>query len=70
MNSLKNMLGLSEWAAVYDTSTEGGKARGCLLGASLSLGVVTGLTKGVFHSGFLMNYGINIVNISIIAIVP
>lgn len=70
MNFLKKMLGLSEWAEVYDASTEGGRARSCLLGSSLSLGVVNGLTKGVFLSGFLMNYGINIVNISIISIAP
>ena len=58
------------WQEVYNTSTEGGRARSCLLCAILSQGVVNGLSTGIFYTGLLIGYGFNIVNISILAIVP
>jgi len=66
----KNMMVRSGWADVYNLQTEGGRARACLLGASLSQGVVGGLTNGIFYTGLLVGYGFDIVNISILSIVP
>lgn len=61
---------MSGWYDVYNLSTEGGRARACLMGASLSQGIVGGLTNGIFYTGLLVGYGFDIVNISILSIVP
>ena len=70
MRILKNLMICSGWYDVYNLQTEGGRARASLLGAALTQGVVNGLTSGVFYTGLLVGYGFNIVNISILSIVP
>lgn len=67
---LKNIMVRSGWADVYNLQTEGGRGRACLLGAALTQGIAGGLTNGVFYTGLLVGYGFDIVNISILSIVP
>lgn len=70
MGLLQKLLKKAGWHEVYDISTEGGRARSCLLGAAVSQGVVNSLSTGIFYTGLLMGYGFNIVNLSILAVIP
>ena len=63
---LRRHLALSGWDAVYNNRTDGGKARLSLLYAVIVQAVVGGFSGGIFYTGLLVGYGINIVNISII----
>ena len=70
---MKNLLKLyqrSSWYLVYNNLTTGGRARTSLLFAVMVQAVVNGFTGGIFYTGLLVGYGINIVNISILTIVP
>lgn len=70
MSKIKNLYFRSGWYSVYNLSSVGGKARTSLLAAVIAQAVVAGFSGGIFYTGLLMGYGINIVNISIITIVP
>ena len=70
MSKIKNLYFRSGWYSVYNLSSVGGKARSSLLAAVIAQAVVAGFSGGIFYTGLLMGYGINIVNISIITIVP
>lgn len=61
---------LSGWDAVYNNRTDGGKARLSLLSAVIVQAMVGGFSGGIFYTGLLVGYGINIVNISIITVIP
>ena len=70
MNFLRKLYRKTGWHTVFSFEDEAAKARTYLLGAVSVQGVVNGLTTGVLYTGFLMCFGINIVNISILTIVP
>lgn len=70
MNKLVKLYQRSSWHPVYNTLTSGGRARSSLLGAVIVQAVVSGFTTGIFYTGLLVGYGINIVNISILSAVP
>ena len=55
---------------VYNFSDTGGKARSSLLFATMVQAATNGLSGGVFYTGLLLSYGINIVNISILTFIP
>lgn len=59
-----------EWYDVYSPHSEDGRARGNLLTTIVLQGIINGFTSGVFYSGLLVGYGISLVNISIISIIP
>ena len=70
MNKLTRIYQRSSWFPVYNNLTTGGIARASLLGAVIVQAIVTGFTSGIFYTGLLVGYGINIVNISILSAVP
>ena len=70
MNKLSRLYRRSSWYPVYNARTVGGKARTSLLSAVIVQAIVTGFSGGIFYSGLLVGYGINIVNISILTAVP
>lgn len=70
MKFLRKLYRKTGWHTVFSFDDEAAKARTYLLGAVSVQGIVNGLTTGVFYTGFLMCFGINIVNISILTIVP
>ena len=67
---LKQLYFRSGWHDVYNFKEEGAKARSALLLATIMQAAVGGLSGGIFYTGLLVGYGINIVNISIIKVVP
>jgi len=70
MNYLKRLYVNSFWHKVYNLSTDSGKARIALLCTCPIFSILNGLTSGVFYTGLLVGYGINIVNISILTFIP
>lgn len=70
MRWLKKIYMRSEWYPVYNTRTENARARTALLMSALVFPVYTGFSSGIFYTGLLMGYGINIVNISIVTFIP
>ncbi len=69
-NALKLLYYRSGWRDVYNLTETGGRARSALLFATIVQAAVNGLSAGIFYTGLLVGYGINIVNISIITVVP
>ena len=70
MKALRHLYFRSGWHDVYNFTEEGAKARSALLFATIMQAAVGGLSGGIFYTGLLVGYGINIVNISIITVVP
>ncbi len=61
---------VSGWDRVYNAKNEGGRARVNLLASVIMQAAVSGTSAGIFYTGLLVGYGINIVNISIITVIP
>ena len=70
MRSLKQLYRSSDWYTVYNLSNEHSRARFSLLCSTIVQAVVGGFSGGIFYTGLLVGYGIDIVNISIISVVP
>lgn len=70
MGKLKDFYRQSSWYSVFNFQDERGSARSYMLFASISVGVVNGLTTGTFYAGYLSSFGIDIVNISILTLMP
>ncbi len=60
----------SGWLDVYNPNSEDGRARTSLMLTVVIQAVVNGFSSGVFYSGLLVGYGISLINISIISIIP
>ncbi len=69
-NRIRDWFTVSGWEKVYNTKTDGGRARISLLASVIMQAAVTGTSGGIFYTGLLVGYGINIVNISIITVIP
>lgn len=67
---IQTLLLKSGWHDVYDRRSTDGRARSCLLATIVLQSVINGFSSGVFYSGLLVGYGISLVNISIISIIP
>lgn len=70
MNKLRKWYRKTDWYQVFNFGNEAAKARTYMLGALSVESIINGLTTGIFYTGFLMCYGINIINISILTIIP
>lgn len=70
MNKIVKLYRQSSWHAVYNLIDTGGKARTSLLAAIVSQAVINGFSAGTFYTGLLLGYGINMVNISIVTMIP
>ena len=70
MSTMKQLYVRSGWHSIFNLTDQGAKARSSLLAATIVQGVVGGFSGGFFYTGLLVGYGINIVNISIITVVP
>lgn len=70
MSKLKDLYRKSDWYTVFHFEDDRGKARSNLLFASITQTVISGLTTGVFYSGYLSTFGINIVSISVLTLIP
>ncbi len=56
--------------SIFNLKDTFGAARAAMLGAGLVSAIISTLTAGVFYTGFLLAYDINIVNAGIIAFIP
>ena len=70
MSKLGNLYRKTGWHTVFSFDDENTGARTYLLGATAMQAVVNGLSTGVFYTGFLLGYGIDIVNLSILTVIP
>lgn len=70
MKKLRELYRKTGWHTVFSYDDEASTARTHLLYATIVQSIVNGFTTGIFYTGFLIGYGINIVNISIITLVP
>ena len=70
MNKLQRLYRKTGWHTVFSFDDEATSARTYLLGATSIQAVVNGLSTGIFYTGFLMGYGIDIVNLSILTVIP
>lgn len=70
MNIITRLYRKTGWHAVFNYSDEFGAARSDLLFGGIFANTVAALAEGVFFTGFLLCYGIDIVNISILTAVP
>ena len=70
MNFIKKLYKKSEWYPVYNFEDDGGHARSNILFAIMAQAVVSGFTAGIFYTGLLVGYGMNIVNIAILSVIP
>ena len=70
MRRLKNLYFKSGWYEVFNFTGEAATARSYLLLQVAISAIIGGFTGGVFYTGYLVGYGINIVNISILTVIP
>ena len=70
MRGLRNLYYRSSWYEVFNFSSEAARARSYLLLQVMISAIVGGFTGGVFYTGYLVGHGINIVNISILTVIP
>lgn len=70
MSKLKELYRKSDWYTVFNSVDERGCARSNLLCAAITQTVINGLTTGVFYSGYLSSFGIDIVSISVLTMMP
>lgn len=70
MSKLRDLYRRTGWHTVFSFDDENTRARTYLLGATAMQAVVGGLSTGVFYTGFLLGYGIDIVNLSILTVIP
>ncbi|MDD3971686.1 MAG: MFS transporter [Clostridia bacterium] len=60
----------SAFVRTFNLHDEKAKGRSCFLASSILASLASQLSGGIFYTGFLLSYGINIVNIGIITFVP
>ena len=60
----------SAFVRTFNLHDEKAKGRSCFLASSVLASLASQLSGGIFYTGFLLSYGINIVNIGIITFVP
>lgn len=70
MNKLQKLYRKTGWHTVFSFDDEATSARTYLLGATSVQAVVNSMSTGIFYTGFLMGYGIDIVNLSILTVIP
>ena len=70
MNKLSRLYARSEYYPVFNFTDEAARYRFYMLVQTVISSIVSGFTGGVFYTGFLMEYGINIVDISILSAIP
>lgn len=70
MSKLKRLYMRSSWYPVFNFRNDAGKARSALLATIVPQAIVNGFTGGTFYTGLLIGHGINIVNISILTMIP
>lgn len=70
MRRLKNLYYRSGWYDVFNFTGEAATARSYLLLQVVVSAIINGFTGGVFYTGYLVGHGINIVNISILTVIP
>ncbi|HPB16505.1 MAG: MFS transporter [Clostridia bacterium] len=60
----------SAFVRTFNLHEEKAKGRSCFLASSILSSLASQLSGGIFYTGFLLSFGINIVNIGIITFVP
>ena len=61
---------LGDGEPLFRLSSEDGRGRAVMISSNVLAGIATTLSGGVFYTGFLLMYGINIVNVGIISLIP
>lgn len=70
MSKLKRLYMRTSWYPAFNFRNDYGKARTALLASIVPQAMVSGFSSGIFYTGLLIGHGINIVNISILTMIP
>ena len=70
MGKLNDLYRKTGWHTVFSYDNEACSARTNLLFATIAQNVVGGFSSGIFYTGLLLGYGIDLVNISIVTFIP
>ncbi len=70
MRNMKTVLKNSAFFRVFNLHEEKARGRSAMIASAVIASIAANLTGGVFYSGFLVGYGINLVNIGILSFVP
>lgn len=70
MSKLKQLYMRTSWYPAFNFRNDYGKARTALLASIIPQAMVSGFSGGIFYTGLLIGHGINIVNISILTMIP
>jgi len=70
MSKLKRLYMRTSWYPAFNFRNDYGKARTALLASIIPQAMVSGFSGGIFYTGLLIGHGINIVNISILTMIP
>ena len=70
MGKLNDLYRKTGWHTVFSYDDEATSARTNLLYATITQNVVSGFSSGIFYTGLLLGYGIDLVNISIVTFIP
>lgn len=70
MVSLMSVWRNSTFKRLFNLKSEEAKGRSCILASTVLSSIVTNITGGIFYSGYLLEYGITIVNIGILTFIP
>ena len=70
MSKLKQLYMRTSWYPAFNFRNDAGKARSALLATIIPQAIVAGFTGGTFYTGLLIGHGIDIVNISILTLIP
>jgi len=70
MTGLMSVLRNSTFKRLFNLNSDEAKGRSCILASTVLSSIVTNITGGIFYSGYLLEYGITIVNIGILTFIP
>ncbi|HOP11401.1 MAG TPA: hypothetical protein PK629_07910 [Oscillospiraceae bacterium] len=70
MRNIKIVIKNSAFFRVFNLHEEKARGRSAMIASAVIASIAANLTGGVFYSGFLVGYGINLVNIGILSFVP
>jgi MFS family permease len=70
MANFKSVWRNSTIKRLFNLKTDEARGRSCMLASSVLSSIVANITGGIFYSGYLVEYGITIINIGILTFIP
>ena len=70
MTDLRTAWNNSALKRLFNLRSDEAKGRSCMLASAVLSGIVVNITGGIFYTGYLVEYGITIINIGILTFIP